>query len=70
MLACFPQGCGCRACRERLTFADRRLAKTLAPCMVDIYTKASTNGLTTEDTAKYKRPLIDNIIGRLSQVRN
>jgi hypothetical protein len=37
--------------------------------MVDIYTKAYTDALTPEDFAKYKRPLISNIIGSLSQVR-
>ncbi|KAK9917783.1 hypothetical protein WJX75_008175 [Coccomyxa subellipsoidea] len=53
---------------ERLTFADGQLAKTSAPCMVDIYTKAYTDALTPEDFAKYKRPLISNIIGSLLQV--
>ena len=33
--------------------------------MVDIYTKASTDGLTMEDPVKYRKPLIDNIIGSL-----
>ena len=38
--------------------------------MVKVYNRAYTNGLTKEDYDKYSRPLIDNIIGSLSQVRN
>ncbi|KAK9803883.1 hypothetical protein WJX72_001957 [[Myrmecia] bisecta] len=50
------------------TVLDLASAKTVPPDLVDIYTKASTDGLTKEDYTNYSKPLIHNIIGSLSQV--
>ena len=49
---------------------ERESARLEPPGMVEILNKAYTDQLTEEDFNKYSRPLINNIIGSLSQVRN